>query len=185
MRGVSDEALAVAVLELLAATARAGVVASRHFLLDDGFLAVFAGVACGGLCGGFVAEVLAALGVLRLLAGRFGSSFAHVFGGLHGDLSAHEGGHGGVVDFVDHVVEEGDTLELEDEQGVFLLVAGVLYGLLEFVELAEVFLPCVVDVVQEDGFLEGFHDGLALRFVCLLERSGNLIDAASVGDGHH
>ena len=67
---------------------------------------------------------------------------------------------------------------------LFLFVGGILHGLLQFVEGTEIFLPCVVDGVEQDGFLEGDKDGVALGLVGFLERNADLIYTATIGNGH-
>ena len=57
------------------------------------------------------------------------------------NLSAVQHSHRAVVHLVNHVVPYLCTLQLEDEQWVFLLVAGVLYRVTQFVKLAQILLP--------------------------------------------
>ena len=157
----------MAILVFFAAAAGAGIVAANlgAVVHDRGDGLAGTGVCAGGLCllalclGGLV-EVLVGLDkMLQVGLGHVGGwGVVYVALGHDGDGAAHEHGDGSVVDLVDHVVEEVDGLELEDEERVFLLVGGVLHGLLQFVEGTEVFFPCVVDGVEEDCLLEGDED---------------------------
>ena len=70
---------------------------------------------------------------------------------------SHDDAYRAVVDLVYHVVEELCALQFEDEQWVFLLVAGVVYAVLQLVEQAEVLLPGIIDDVQDDSFVESGH----------------------------
>ena len=109
-------------------------------------LSRLARVVLGGCLLVLVDEVLALLlGVA--LAVLLGVGFAHLVLLHFGNLSAREDGGDAVVHVVHHVVEELGALEFEDEERVFLLVGGVAHAMLEFVELAEVLFPAVVDDV--------------------------------------
>ena len=71
---------------------------------------------------------------------------------------AHDDGYGAVVDLVNHVVEQLGTLQLEDEQGILLLVASIMYTVLQLVEQSQVLLPSIIDDVQDDSFVECCHN---------------------------
>lgn len=181
----------MAVLEFLSATAGAGVIASGQLVLDDGCLGLtFAGIllccclllrVCElflGLCGGFALRILRALGL------RFG--FGLLWSLLQfGNSAPHEDADNTVVHIIDHIVEEFHALEFEDEQGVFLLIRCVLYAVFQVIQLAEVFLPAVVNDVEQNHFLELLHHTLAFALVCFGQVAGDVIEAASVRDGHH
>ena len=100
-------------------------------------------------------------------------------------MSTHQYADGLVIDLVHHGIEELHAFEFENQQGVFLFVAGVLYGMFQLVQFAQVLFPRLVDGMQHDGLLESLHDGTAFRFVSLFEWSGNLINTTSVRHGHH
>ena len=55
-------------------------------------------------------------------------------------LSTHQDRGDAIVHVVHHIVEKLSTLELEDNERVFLLVGSVLNGMLQFVEGTQVFL---------------------------------------------
>ena len=57
--------------------------------------------------------------------------------------------------------------------------------MLEFVELAQVLLPTLVDEMQQDHLLKLLDDAFALSVVSLLEIAGDVIHLASVGEWHH
>ena len=140
------------VLELLAATARAWVVATNGFLHADWF--AFGILACIALCRSLlvgIVQVNFCLVVTLLLFVAFGvGSNFYIAVLLHRYLSAHQYRYGLVVDFAYHLVEQCYRLELEYQQRVFLLVACILYRVLEFIEVAQVLFPCVVDGVEQN-----------------------------------
>ena len=130
---------ATAVLVFLAASTGAGVVAA-HFLLDvDGLgLGTLAGLlACGlvhsalGLRGG---RVVTGLEVTVVATGL--PCFMHVALLTDGEAGTDEEGRDFAVDFKQHFLEEVETLELVNQEGVFLLIAGILDTGLQFVEFA-------------------------------------------------
>lgn len=73
-------------------------------------------------------------------------------------LATHQDAYGLVVHLGDHALEDAVTLYLVDEKWILLLVVGILYGLLQVVQVAEVLLPCLVDDVQDDDLHEGLDD---------------------------
>ena len=101
------------------------------------------------------------------------------------NTATHKNAHDTIVHVVDHRVKQFHTLEFEDEQRVFLFVRSILHTVLQFVEFAQVFLPALVDDVQQYHLLKLFHYGLALRVVCFLEVARYVIHTASVGQRHH
>ena len=56
--------------------------------------------------------------------------------------------------------------------------------MLEFVEQTEIFLPAIVDVVEQDGFFEFANHIARFGFVGFLEIHTHIVDEASVADGH-
>ena len=148
------------VFELLAATAGTRIVATRHFVFDNrcavDLLGTFTGVAMSSCLLVRVAEVIFLLVVTLAALLRSGLLYILL---LHlRNLSAHEDADGAVVHVVDHGIPQLHTLQFEDEQRVFLLVAGVLYTVAQFVELSQVLFPVVVDDMEEDSFLEFLND---------------------------
>ena len=123
------------------------------------------------------------LGVL-LLGTLLRTCFANVGRILQRNVAAHQSGYGGIVDAVHHLVEEFHTFQLEDEQRVFLLVASILYRLLEFVKLAQVFFPSIVYVVKEDGFFKVAHHGTAFALVGFLQVGADVVNQLSIRNGH-
>ena len=121
----------MAILELLAGTAGTGVVASGQLLLHNrGAGLLGTGVlSCGTCLVGvghlLLVQVLLALGVLVALGALFGGSLLYL---LHfWDGTTHQDRHDAVVHVVDHGIPHLGTLQFEDEQRVFLFVAGVLH----------------------------------------------------------
>ena len=180
LMGMTDylETAAVAVLELLAAATGTRVVRARHLLGTVGrvvgLLRRLAGVVAGGSLLGLTCLLELTLGVeillllYILLAVFLLLCLLDLLGRLHlGDLAAHEDACRAVVHIVDHVVPELDALQLEDQQRIFLLIAGVLDRVAELVEQTEVLLPVVVDDVKEDDLLKLLDDRLALGVVGL------------------
>ena len=53
-----------------------------------------------------------------------------------------------VIHLVDHIIPYLCTFQFEDQQRVFLLVAGILHRVLQFVELTEILLPGVIDHME-------------------------------------
>ena len=104
----SDDAASVAVLELLAAAAGAGVVTAGESVLHDGGAGLLGtGVVLGSgtlvLVGQLLlVEILLALGVLLTLVGRLGSGLLHLL--YDGNLGAGQDGADAVVHLVDHRV---------------------------------------------------------------------------------
>ena len=74
---------------------------------------------------------------------------------------------------------------LVDDEGVLLLVGGVLHALAELVELAEVFLPQLVDGDNHEGLVPLLDYGAAFGFESLAEVAAEVEHALAVGDGHH
>ena len=127
------------------------------------------------MLGSGLAHFYVALGRLLL---AFGRSFLYRY------LAAHQNGDGLVVDLVDHRIEQVDRFELVDQQRVFLFVAGVLYGVLQVVQLAEVLFPGLVDDMQQDALLERLHHFLAFAFIGGFQIAGNVVHALAVSDGN-
>ena len=173
MVGLSLQALPVAIFVFLTASAGAGVVASDTFFGAYRFLARLLGgtwfrfvVARDfGLLGVIAAHVLTAFGLGLLdgdaLACSFDSGSLTGSHGLfflfsrllaYGDLSAHQDGGSLAVHRVDHRFKQVVRLQFVDQQRVFVLVAGVLHGVAQFVHLAQVLLPSVVDGVQDGAY---------------------------------
>ena len=98
---------------------------------------------------------------------------------------AHDDAYSAVVYLINHVVEQLGTLQFEDEQRVFLLVAGIVYAVLEFVEQSQVLLPCVVNNVKDDCFVESSHDRARLTLVSFLEVRRDVVLTVASNDGHH
>ena len=90
-----------------------------------------------------------------------------------------------VVHLVDHIIPHLGTLQFEDQQRILLLVAGVLYRVLQFVELAQVLLPRIVDNVEQDALLKLLHDRLRLGVVSLLQVTRNVEHTTSICERHH
>ena len=57
--------------------------------------------------------------------------------------------------------------------------------MLQFVELAEVLLPVVIDNLENNVLLKFLHYVLSLALVCLLEVARNIVHALAVCDRHH
>ena len=179
----------MAVLELLAASARTRVVASRELVLNQRSVVLFDVLASVVVSGSLLCRVVEfglLLSVLLALCTLLGSCLAHLLLLLHfRNLSACEDRSDAVVHVVHHRVEELSTLELEDEQRVLLLVRSVLHAMAQLVELAKVLLPAVVDDVEHDDALELLNNVATLCAVSLLEVARNVVNALAVGDRHH
>ena len=177
---------AAAVFVFLAAATGAGVVAA-HFLLDmHGLgLGTLAGLLAGGLVHGALGvgggAVVAGLEAFLLGAGL--ASLFHLVLLAHGQAGADEEGGNLAVDFEQHLLEEVEALEFVDEQGVFLLVGGVLDAGFEFVELAQMVFPEVVDDGEGDALLDAELHLAALVFVRLLDGGDDVEGLLAVGDG--
>ena len=175
------------VLELLSAATRTWVIATRKLVFHYRFVMLlgsrFPCVMLGGSLLCRVVEFGLLLSVLLALCTLLGSCLAHLLLLLHfRNLSACEDRSDAVVHVVHHRVEELSTLELEDEQRVFLLVRSVLHAVAQLVELAEVLLPAVVDDVEHDDALELLNNVATLCAVSLLEVARNVVNALAVGD---
>ena len=57
--------------------------------------------------------------------------------------------------------------------------------MLQFVKLAQVLLPRVVDNVEQNALLELLNDALAVGLVSLLEVTWNVEHLATIGNGNH
>ena len=101
------------------------------------------------------------------------------------NLTTHQDAGDAVVHIIDHSVPYLCTLQLEDKQWVLLLVAGILYRVLQLIELAEVLLPVIIDDVEYYALLELLHYVLCLCLVSLLQVACDVVHALAVGDRHH
>ncbi len=104
------DAASVAVLEFFAAATWTWIIASGHFVFHDGGLWLSgASVLSGSLslspCSLIVEGIAMAFGISVAAGALLGSCLLHLAWILCGNLAAHEGGHGGVVNLVDHGVE--------------------------------------------------------------------------------
>ena len=139
----------MALFILLAAAARAGIIAAHLLVHLDrrvGFLlAVGAQVAVASLVAGHVG--LRTDGALRLLRAV-----------LERNECLEEEGQDVLVERLEHRGEEVVALQLVDHHRVLLLVGSVLDALLEVVHLAEVLLPVLVDLVEDDILAQGLGD---------------------------
>ena len=97
----------------------------------------------------------------------------------------HDDADGAVVDLVYHVVEQLCTLQLEDEQGVLLFVAGIVYAVLQLIEQSQVLFPCIVDDVQDDGLVEGCYNRTRLALIGFLEVRRDVVLAVACKDRNH
>ena len=121
------ETASVAVLEFLATSAGARVIASRQLVLYDRSVLWLAARVLRGRCllvgvsEPFLVQVLFCLSVLLGRPALLWRGFLNVL--LHfGNCTAHQYSGNAVVHAVHHTVEQFDALKLEDEQRVFLLV---------------------------------------------------------------
>ena len=118
-----------------------------------------------------------------LVAGHVGLRTDGTLRLLRAVLERHEGleeeGQDVLVERLEHRGEEVVALQLVDHHRVLLLVGGVLDALLEVVHLAEVLLPVLVDLVEDDVLAQGLGDLAALGVVGALEidREGHLLAA--------
>ena len=155
------------VLKLLARATWAWIITSGQLILNNWLMVLLsAGVVLS--CGLLIAvdkllltNVLLALNILLALSVLLGSGLLNLL--LHlGYTAAGEDRADAVVHLVDHLVPNLGTLELEDKQWILLLVRGILYRVLQLVELAEVLLPTIVDDVEQDALLELLNDALTV-----------------------
>ncbi len=86
---------------------------------------------------------------------------------------------------LDHRFEEVEALELVDQQRILLLDGCVLHATAQFVHLAQVFLPLVVDDGEGDVLLHAGDQLAALALVGLGQVGHHLHGLHAVGDGHH
>ena len=148
---VLNDAFAVAVLKLLAATTWTRIVAARHLVFHDRSLRMLSTcvLSCCGLLIGISHRVFAtAIGSIVLIFVNILFGFTNLFGSCYRNLAAHQSANAVVINAVHHVVKEFHTFEFEDEKRIFLLVGRILHRFLQVVEGAEVLLPSIVDVVQ-------------------------------------
>ena len=105
--------------------------------------------------------------ILAHILALFRSSLAHLYlagslGSLRGfsrsllyrDLSTHQDRDSLIINLIHHGIKQVHRFQLVNQQRVFLLVTCILHGVFQLVQLAQVFFPCFVDDVQQDGFLE-------------------------------
>ena len=57
--------------------------------------------------------------------------------------------------------------------------------MLQFVQFAEVFLPGIIDGMEQDGLFKRLHDFLAFRFVGRLQVHADVVHALAVGNRNH
>ena len=174
----------VALLELLTTAAGTRVVAARQFFHTDGLHGL--ALACVAGCSLLLLHIREVATRLLILRAALGSRLIGSRRGLQlGYHGTHDDGDGAVVDGIDHVVEELDTLEFEDEERVLLLVAGVVHAVLEFVEQAQVLFPGIIYGMQNHHLVESRHDAVRLGLVSLLQVGRHVVASSSGLDGHH
>ena len=134
------------ILELLTRATRTRIVAAGQLILDNRCVVLLGtGVvsSCGSLIGIrqlFFADVLLRLCVLLALGVLFESSLSNLLLYLR-NLGTRQNLADAVVHLIDHIIPHLGRLEFENQERVFLLVAGILHGMLQLVELAQVLLP--------------------------------------------
>ena len=165
----------MAVLELLSAAAWTWIVRTRHVLCTVWsavhLISSLAGilVGCCLLCCTLSIDIHLALYVV-LLGVLLWCCLLNWLLLLHDrNLTTHQDAGDTVVHVIDHSVPNLCTLQLEDEQWILLLVAGILYRVLQLIELAEVLLPVIIDDVEYHALLELLHYVLCLCLVSLLQ----------------
>lgn len=175
--GNSHKSFPVAILVFFARTARTRIISSNLWSLIDNRLTwlTLTGVsACGPLhCLLHLRRlvvVLTAMGfhILRSAWLLFCSRTLDLFRVRHWQRHSHENRDGAVVYFINHIIEQGDRLELKDKQRILLFVACILYGVLQLVELTEIFLPSLIYCMEKDEFLEVYEYILCLCLVSSL-----------------
>ena len=97
-------------------------------------------------------------------------------------LTAQKDSYRTAIEAVKHLLEDIERLQFVDEQWVFLLVASVLYGLLEFVQLAQVLFPLVVNHEEQHTFLKLAHNFAALGLVSGFEINSHVVRTFAVSD---
>ena len=181
---------AMAVLELLTATAWAWIVRTRHALCtvwSAVYFCVLASilVGCCLLSCTFCIDVNLALYVV-LLGVLLWCCLLNLLLLFHyWNLTTHQDAADAVVHVVDHAVPDLGTLQLEDQQWILLLVAGILYRVAEFIELAKVLLPVVINHLEDNVLLEFLHNALSLALVSLLQVACDVVHTLAVCDRHH
>ena len=180
----------MAVLELLARATRTWIITSGQLVLNYR-LVVHLGTSVVLGCSLLVAidqlllaDVLLALNILLALSVLLGSGLLNLLLHLR-NLAAGEDRADAVVHLVDHIVPNLGALELEDQQRILLLVRGILYRVLQLVELTQILLPRVVDNVEQNALLKLLDNALTVALVGFLEVTWNVEHLAAIGDGHH
>ena len=74
-----------------------------------------------------------------------------------------------LVEFLKHLAEEVEALELVDEKRVLLLVCSVLNRLLQVIHITEMLLPLFIDLPESDALAERPCNLLTFRLICLLQ----------------
>ena len=99
-------------------------------------------------------------------------------------MSAHQDGNCLIVYLVYHCIEQVYRLQLVNQQRVFLFVAGILYGVFQVIQFAQVLFPCFIDDMQQDRLLKRFHYFLAFAFISGFQVAGDVIHALAVCNGN-
>ena len=132
----------------------------------------------------FFTHLLLALSILLALGALLRSCFLYLLLHLR-NLGTRQDGADAVIHLIDHIVPNLGTLQLEDQQRIFLLVGCILYRVFQLVELTQVLLPRIIDDMQEDSFLKFLDDSLRLTFVCLFQVAGDIKHSATISQRNH
>ena len=74
-----------------------------------------------------------------------------------------------LIEFLEHLAEEVEALELIDKKRVFLLVCSILYRLLQIVHITEMLLPLLVYLPESYRLAKGSRKFLSFSLIRLLE----------------
>src|SRR5690554_4055621 len=126
---------------------------------------------------------------LRTQRAQIGSSallrFSYLTGIPYGDVRLGQGRYYRLIVFVDHPFEKVERLKLVNQQGVFLLVGGILYRLFQIVEFTKMLFPGLVNGNEHNGLFKRLGQFLTFRFISLFKIGGDLENPMTIGDGYH
>ena len=98
------------------------------------------------------------------------------------DLSTEEDRDSTAVESIQHLLEDIERLQFVNKQWVFLLVACVLNRLFEFIQLAQVIFPLIINYVEHHSFLKLTYNFLTLSIICCFEINCYIIDLLAIRD---
>ena len=101
------------------------------------------------------------------------------------ELCMEKEGNNFLIHLIHHILEEIVSLELIDKKWIFLLMSGQLNGLFEFVHLAKMGLPSIIDDGQGNILFKVYNNLLSTAFIGFLQVGCDIESFLSISEGDY